>query len=260
MFAPQRHEAILSLLRETGRVSSSELSRKLAVSEDTIRRDLATLASEGQLVRTHGGAVPRSTTKLEFQARSQENLAEKDALARAAAPLIKNGQVVYFDAGSTVLALARALPADLAFTAVTHSLPAAIALSELPQTEVLLLGGRVLKRGLATVGAEPVRACQHIQADLAFMSIAAVDPENGITDPSHEESEMKRALIANAAKVVVLATTGKLGRACPFRVAPATTIDLLLTDADAPADVVQRFRAIGVEVATASRSPSVSTP
>ena len=248
MLAPERHEAILRILRERGRVHSTELSQELGVSEDTVRRDLARLASEGQLVRTHGGAVPRSTTKLEFQARSQEKLTEKAHLGRAAAPLIRGGQVVYFDAGSTVLAAARALPPDLAFTAVTHSIPAALALADFPRVDVILVGGRLLGRSLATVGVEAADACRRIHADLCLVGVAALDPESGITEPSYDESLVKRALIESASKVVVIATAAKLGSASPFLVAPASALDVLITEASAPKALLEAFRAQGIEV------------
>lgn len=248
MLAPQRQETILALLRERGRVYSAELSQRLGVSEDTVRRDLAALAEEGHLVRTHGGAVPRSTTKLEFHARSREHPAEKAALARHAAALVQPNQVVFFDAGSTILAVARAIPANVAFTAVTHSLPAAIALSDLPSVEVILLGGRILKRSLATVGVESVETCRRVHADLSFIGIAALDPEGGITDPSYEESLVKRAVIENASKVVVVSTADKLGSACPFLVASTASIDLLVTESAVPAATLETYRVQGLEV------------
>jgi DeoR/GlpR family transcriptional regulator of sugar metabolism len=255
MLAPQRRESILALLRERGRVYSAELSQQLDVSEDTVRRDLLVLAEEGHLVRTHGGAVPRSTTKLEFHARSRERPAEKEALARRAATLVQANHVVFFDAGSTILAVARAIPADLTFTAVTHSLPAAIALSDLPNIEVILLGGRILKRGLATVGVESVESCRRIHADLALVGIAALDAEGGITDPSYEESLVKRAVIENASKVVVVSTADKLGSACPFQVAPTPSIDVLITEANVPAATLDSYRTLGVDIIAIETTP-----
>lgn len=248
MLAPQRHDAILALLQQKGRVYSVELSRALEVSEDTVRRDLAVLANEGLLVRTHGGAVPRSTIKLEFHARSQDHKTEKAMLAQRAAELVQAGQVVFFDAGSTVLAVAQHLPRDLPFTAVTHNVAAAVSLADLAGAEVILLGGRMLKRGLATFGAETVEACRRVHTDLCFLGVAAMDVETGITDPNFDESLVKRAILDNASKSVVVATADKLGNACPFLVAPATAVDVLVTEAAAPAAVVQALRAAGVEV------------
>ncbi len=248
MLAPQRHQTILRLLRERGRVYSTELSEILGVSEDTIRRDLGALAGEGELMRTHGGAVPRSATKLEFNARSREHLPEKERLARRAATLVQPNQVVFFDAGSTVLAIASALPSDLPFTAVTHSLPAAVALADLPHVEVIVLGGRLLKRGLATVGAESVEHCRRIHPDVCFMGLAALDIESGMTDPSYEESLVKRTIIENASKVVVISTADKIGSACPFTVVPTTAIDVLITEASLPTAMQDGFAHLGLEV------------
>lgn len=248
MLAPERHDAILAQLRANGRVYSAELGKRLGVSEDTIRRDLAAMAGDGLLVRTHGGAVPRSTTKLEFHARSQEHKNEKTRIARRAAEYVQAGQVVFFDAGSTVLAVAQNLPRDLRFTAVTHNVAAAVALADLTEAEVILLGGRMTKRGLATVGAETVEACRRVHADLCFLGVAALDAEGGITDPNYDESLVKRALLDTAAKTVVVATADKLGNASPFVVAEAAAIDVLLTEAGAPAAVLDGLRSAGVEV------------
>lgn len=248
MLAPERHETILTLLREKGRVYSAELGRQLAVSEDTIRRDLAALADEGLLMRTHGGAVLRSTTKLEFHARSQERKVEKARLARRAASFVHPGQVVLFDAGSTVLAVVQALPRDLQFTAVTHSVAAAAALADLPGADVILLGGRLMKRGLNTVGAEAIDACRRVRADLCFLGVATMDSDGGITDPDYDEGLMKRTLLEVAAKTIVVATADKLGSACPFAVAPAAAVDVLVTEDSAPAAVLDGLRAAGVEV------------
>ena len=248
MLAPERHNAILAQLRANGRVYSAELGRQLGVSEDTIRRDLASLAGDGLLIRTHGGAVPRSTTKLEFHARSQECKAEKALLAQRAAEFVHPGQVVLFDAGSTLLAVAQALPRDLKFTAVTHSVVAAAALADLPEADVILLGGRIAKRRLETNGPDTVDACRRIHADLCFMGVAALDSEGGITDPDYDGALMKRTLLESAAKTVVVATAAKLGSACPFAVAPVSAIDVLVTEASAPAAVLEGLRAAGVEL------------
>ena len=248
MLAPERHEAILTHLRTQGRVYSAELGKLLGVSEDTIRRDLAALAGEGLLVRTHGGAVPRSTTKLEFHARSQECRAEKARLAQRAAALVQPGQVVLFDAGSTLLAVAQALPRELKFTAVTHSVVAAVALADLPEADVIVLGGRIAKRRLETNSPDTVDACRRLHADLCFLGVAALASEGGITDPDYDGALMKRTLLESAARTVVVATAAKLGSACPFTVAPVSAIDVLVTEASAPAAVVEGLRRAGVEV------------
>src|SRR5271163_2331558 len=121
MLARQRKDYLLESLRKNGQVIAKSLSRELGLSEDTIRRDLRELASEGRLQRVHGGALPASPAVGDFAARQQLAPEGKVAIGRAAAKLVRPGQVVILDGGTTTLQLARHLPPDLKATVVTHS-------------------------------------------------------------------------------------------------------------------------------------------
>lgn len=141
---------------------SGELSQRFNVSEDSIRRDLRELAGEGKLQRVHGGALPVSAAIAPIETKKKRANRFKAGLARRAAALIQPGQVVIIDGGTTTEEMVRCLPADLACTVVTHSPGIAVALVERPLIEVILIGGRLFKHSVVTVGAS---ALEGIAAD-----------------------------------------------------------------------------------------------
>ncbi|MBB5351692.1 DeoR/GlpR family transcriptional regulator of sugar metabolism [Haloferula luteola] len=248
MLQEERLEEIRKKLQEDGRVLSAELAKWLEISEDTVRRDLAELAARGQLRRVHGGAVPLSTTDPDIRVRSHERTGEKQRIAAAAARLIQPGQLLFLDAGSTVLELARRMPRDFRGTVVTHCTATATALAEFPNVDILLIGGRLLKSSLTAVGAETIAAYQKIRADICFLGICSIHAEFGVTDLDHDECLVKRAMIRNASRTVVLATGDKLGGTANYEVAPISELDYLLTDESASAPAVEALREAGLPV------------
>ncbi len=238
-------------LTTAGRVLSSELSRELGVSEDTIRRDLRLLSEAGLLLKVHGGAVPRSNIEIEFNTRARAQLPEKRAIAVVAVRFLRPHTVVFFGDGTSVLEVARAAPRDLAFTAVTHSPLTAAALADLPLVEVHLIGGKILKRSIVATGPETIDGYRKIRADTGFFGVACIDVEAGLTDPSHEEAAVKAVMIENTATTVILAASDKLGKVANFVAAPTSTFDHLVTDAGAPESVLAAWRAAGVDVLVA---------
>src|SRR4051812_20966958 len=152
MLTRHRKELLLARLRQDGQIVAKSLSEELALSEDTIRRDLRELAAEGLLQRVHGGAlpldVPMSPAMGDFAARQQISSDAKPAIARAAAAMIPPGHVVFIDGGTTAVQLARALPPDLRCTVVTHSPSVAVELSGHPLIDVILIGGRLFKHSI----------------------------------------------------------------------------------------------------------------
>src|SRR3954462_3082925 len=162
MLTSQRKALILKVLRETGQVIAKEVSAELGLSEDTIRRDLRELAAEGKLQRVHGGAVPASPAGGDFAARQQFAPDGKVAIGRAATKLVKAGQVVILDGGTSTLQLAKHLPTDLKLTVVTHSPTIAVALMDHPLIDVVLIGGMLFKHSMVAVGAAAIEAIARI--------------------------------------------------------------------------------------------------
>ncbi|MEW5961195.1 MAG: DeoR/GlpR family DNA-binding transcription regulator [Chloroflexota bacterium] len=248
MLTAERQQYILTTLRREGKVIASELSAALGVSEDTIRRDLRKLAEARLLQRVHGGALPSSPAAASYAARQSQATSAKAAIARAAARLVLPGQVIILDGGTTTLQVAQHLPIDLHATVVTNSPPIAVALAGHPRIEVLLVGGRLDKDSLVSVGAATVETFRMIRADMCMLGICSLHPEMGITVPDLEESYVKRAMIASAAEVVALASVEKLGTAATYTVGPLSELTHLVTEPGVSEEVLAPYRALGVTI------------
>lgn len=190
-----RKDGLLFRLRRDGRLVASTLSAEFGVSEDTIRRDLREMASEGLLRRVHGGALPVSRAPLlSASERELEPSTEQREMARAAAGLIEGGQVVLVDGGSTNLLIARQVSRDLQATILTTSPAVALALSAHERLEVVLLGGRKNRRTGTVAGPEALDAIRAVSADLCFLGVCGLVAEAGIPCAEREEVFVKRAI------------------------------------------------------------------
>lgn len=248
MLTAERQQYILATLQRQGKVVASELSTALEVSEDTIRRDLRKLAEAGLLQRVHGGALPSSPAAASYSARQAQSPSAKAAIAQAAAQLVNKGQVIILDGGTTTLQVAQRLPTDLQATVVTNSPPIAVALANHPQIEVLLIGGRLDKASLVSIGAVTIEGFRTIRADLCMLGICSLHPEVGITVPDLEEAYVKRAMIASAAEVVALASAEKLGTATTYTVGPLTELTHLVTEPSVSDELLEPYRALGITI------------
>jgi DeoR/GlpR family transcriptional regulator of sugar metabolism len=247
----ERRRAILERLATEGRVFAADLCRILRVSEDTVRRDLRDLDEAGLLRRVHGGALPRAQAPLGYTARTQVQQSAKQALAKVAAELVRPGQVLFIDGGTTTLEVARSLPRELRATVVTVSPPVAMALAEHPGLEVRLVGGRLHPQAMTTVGAETVEALRQVRADLCLLGVCSLHSEAGITTSHAEEAATKRTMIQSAAETVAVVTADKLGTLSPFVVAPAERLSTVVTEATASEAVLAPFRQLNLRVVTA---------
>ncbi|OJW23478.1 MAG: DeoR family transcriptional regulator [Planctomycetales bacterium 71-10] len=251
MLTAERKQRLLEVLRSEGKILASEMSRRFGVSEDTVRRDLRELDRAGFLQRVHGGALPRTPTSIEHKARQKESTDAKRRIGAAAARLLQPGQVVTLDAGTTPLAVLEAVGPDLALTVATHSLPAAAVLAEHPSLEGIVIGGRLFKSARAAVGVATVDAYRLLRPDVCILGSAGLHPEAGVTGFDAEEAEVKRALLAHAANVVLVVASEKLGTVAPHLITPAGRLTHLVTDSDAPDDVLAAYRELGMEVVAA---------
>jgi DeoR/GlpR family transcriptional regulator of sugar metabolism len=248
LLTSKRKQLLLSRLARDGQLVARVLSEELGASEDTIRRDLRELAHEGKLQRVHGGALPASPAVGTLALRHTVAPEDKLALGRAGAALVQPGQVVILDGGTTALQLVRHLPPALRATIVTHSPPIAVALADHAGIEVIVLGGRLFRHSMVNVGAATVEAASLIRADLYFMGATGVHAQAGISTGDFEEAGVKRALHARAAETVVMASSEKLGSASSYTICSAAALATLLVPATTPAETVQAFAALGVQV------------
>lgn len=248
MLAAERRDHLLGLLAREGKVIAKDVAAELGISEDSVRRDLRDLAAEGLCQRVYGGALPVSPAVADYPARHAVAADGKRKVASVAAGLVRPGGALILDGGTTALAVARALPQDLACTVITHSPTVAAALLDHPRTELFLLGGRVFKHSAVACGAAAVEAAQNVSADLCLLGVTGVHPEAGLTTGDAEEAAMKRALAARAADTYILASSEKIGTASRFRVLPWEGISGLITDADPHDPVLEQLAALGVEI------------
>lgn len=248
MLTTQRKQYILEVLKRDGQIIAKTLSQELNLSEDTIRRDLRELAQEGLLQRVHGGALPVSPAIADFAGREDISQEEKVAIGKAAARLIKNGQVIILDGGTTAVQVARHLDKNLQATLVTHSARTALELVNHPQVEVVLIGGRLFKHSIVSVGAAAIEAISHIRADIYFMGVTGIHPEAGLSTGDLEEAYIKLALSRQAAETMVLASREKLGAASPYVITSLHDVSGLIVEQSVSEEILSPYRQLGLSI------------
>jgi DeoR/GlpR family transcriptional regulator of sugar metabolism len=247
----QRKQHILDVLRETGQVIAKELSRELGLSEDTIRRDLRELAAEGMLQRVHGGALPSSPAVRDFAFRLNFATDEKRMIGRTAAAMVKPGQVVILDGGTTAIQIARHFAPALKATVVTHSPSIAVELVSHPNIEVILIGGRLFKHSIVSVGAPAIESIAKIHADTYFMGVTGIHPKIGLTTGDFEEAHVKKALSASAAETIVLASTEKLNAVSTYTICALSEITGMIVASNTKPAVLRPYSRAGITISKA---------
>jgi DeoR family fructose operon transcriptional repressor len=253
MYAEERQEEILRVARAQGRVDVTALADDFRVTAETIRRDLTVLERAGVLRRVHGGAIPVERIGFEpaLAARDSVLITEKERIAKAALAELPDEGAVILDAGSTTARLAQALPADRELFVVVNSPVLATLLGTRANLTVLLLGGRVRGKTLATVDDWALRPLADMYVDVAFMGTNGCSVERGLTTPDPAEATVKRAMIAAARRVVLLADHTKIGNDYLARFGALTDLDVLVTDTGVDAELAGDVEAAGVRVVRA---------
>lgn len=234
MLTRERQALLRDRLARDGRIVAATIAQELGLSEDTIRRDLRAMAARGILLRVHGGALPLSPTDLPVDARMSLRPAEKNALAQHAAALLRPGQVLFIDGGTTHLALVAAIPPDWRGTIVTHSPAIAAACERLSAATVELLGGRLYRRSMVALGTATTTAMAAIHADLAFIGVQGLHETAGFTTSDAEEARFKALAASRAAEVAVILTDDKIGAASHFRVGASDLAQVVVVSAPLP--------------------------
>lgn len=255
--APLRRSEILKILRRDGFASVADISGALGVSEMTVRRDLDALSEDALLERTFGGAMPRDgydAHEPALERRLTVNAAAKAAIARRGEALIGEGETLGLDVGSTTLALAERLVSRADLRIFTSSLRAAAVLAT-GRSPVHVPGGEIRAVEMSIVGASAVAFLRGFDLDRTFLGVSGIS-ERGIYDYSVEDTEVKRALIEEAQRVVVLCDSAKFSRRALARIAPLDAIDILITDAPPPPTLAAALDAAGVEVIVADTETS----
>jgi DeoR/GlpR family transcriptional regulator of sugar metabolism len=253
LFLEERRQAILDLIETSGRVSVTELRQQFSVSEVTIRADLQALANDGLLVRTHGGAVPalkvnQGLQELSLAVRRQKQVAQKNDIAKQAATMIHNGEAIILDTSSTALAIAACLKNHRELTIVTNSLIVAVEMLDAPGVSVVMPGGTVRRDSASLVGADGLELVNQFNIQKGFFGAHGLTEAEGLTDVSAAEAKMKRPLVAMTRQVIAVLDASKLGQVGLMSFAQIEDIDCVITDAQAPSDMVARLREKDIEV------------
>ncbi|MBE3598315.1 MAG: DeoR/GlpR transcriptional regulator [Limnochordaceae bacterium] len=247
----ERLQRIRELLGRQGSVRVAALSRELGVSEVTIRSDLSQLEQEGFARRTHGGAVLARGTRYERPFAEQEARfrEEKRRIGQAAARLVEDGDTIILDVGTTTTEVARHLPAGLTdVVVITSSLNIALELEKYPYVTVLVTGGTLRSLQHSLVNPYGTLLLSQVNADKLFLGCNGVSAAKGITNANLQEAEIKRAMIAAAKQVIVVADHSKIGSVAVAHVAPLSAVDRVVTDQAADPREVEHIRQAGVEV------------
>ncbi|MFD4634979.1 DeoR/GlpR family DNA-binding transcription regulator [Streptomyces sp. NPDC058284] len=266
MFAAERRQLILEMVRANGAVSLRELARVVQTSEVTVRRDVRALEAEGLLDRRHGGAVlPGGFTRESgFPQKSHLATAEKTAIADLAAGLVEEGEAIVVGAGTTTQELARRLARVPGLTVVTNSLLVAQALAHANRVEVVMTGGTLRGSNYALVGSGAEQSLQGLRVTRAFLSGSGLTAERGLSTSNMLSASVDRALVQAAAEVVVLADHTKLGTDTMFQTVPTDVITRLVTDEppghdDRAATELQALADQGVQIAVAGGAVGPNT-
>lgn len=243
----ERRKKIVELLETKGTITNDELMRTFQISIETVRRDLGYLEKCGLLERVYGGAVKKKFMRVEpdYINRERENVQEKNEIAKCAVSLIEKAENIFFDVGTTVLAIAKNV-GEKKFKAFTNALRTAIVLSE-KDIDVTLTGGSVRKGENCVSGsiAEDTMRCFNL--DMAFIGVAGID-ENGITDFIVQEAFLRKKVIENARKVVLVADHSKINVRASCNICRLEDIDIFITDENAPRDFLKKLQKKGITV------------
>ena len=227
---------------------STSLSTEIAVSEDTIRRDLHELSETGKLVKIHGGALSQSFNKITYPLVDVYAQTDKRIIAQKTISLIKDGMFILTGGGTTIIELARSLPVSLNATFISGSIPAVVEYMNHPLIDVIVLGDKISKVSKITIGADALARIKSIKADLCILGINAIDMEHGITDNDWDVVQLKQQMISSSQKIVCLTISEKLNSMQPIHVCAVNKIDVLITELDPAHPLLKPYVEAGITV------------
>ncbi len=255
MYPPERQRAITDLLMRLDgrRASAAQISEKLKVTTETVRRDLDVLERRGVLRRIRGGAELMDSTPFEqaLAARHAEQFEDKVIIARRVVEELPEDGVVVLDSGSLTFVCAQAMPRDRQLVVVTNNLPAAQFLADYDNLRIFTLPGMIRGLTSAAVDAWTSRRLSTLTADVAIIGVNGLTTTHGLTTTNPEEAATKRAMMLSARRRVVPVISGKLGRNSFCSFAAVNEVDLIITDATANTEAVRSLAAAGPEVVIA---------
>lgn len=247
----ERRRRILDRARHEGRVQVTDLSHVLEVAVETVRRDLRVLEDQGLVRRTHGGASPveKAGYEAHFYDRRTREAPEKGRIANAAHALLDSYDSLFIDEGSTALAFAERLQAGgRPLTIVTHSLAVAGVLAARPETDLIMLGGRVRSASMATIGHQAIAMLAELTVDASVLSASGISLERGLSTTDSATADLKRVAMRAGRRRIFVGDHTKFGISSFCRYAGVEEFDTLITDNRLPSTLASRYKAAGCTV------------
>ena len=265
VFARERQQDIARLIERDGRARVTDLAIRFGVSAVTIRKDLLVLEADRKVVRTHGGAIVPQAHRPEpaFDVRERLQRDEKSRIGEAAAALVSDGQSIVLDASTSASYIARHLRERDSWhflTVVTNSIRIALDLAGHPGITVLMLGGRVRGEALSVVGPLGDGVFRRVNVQTAFLGAAGFTFENGLTDAMEEEAQIKRSMVSAAREVIAVVDHTKWGRTASATFCRTDGLTGVITDDQAPVEMVDRLIAMGIPVTRVAATPRAAAP
>jgi len=250
--AKERRALILRMLEQKAEVRVTDLSRETGISEVTIRKDLTVLQRRHLLLRTRGGAmrkpIENQNEDTAIAKKRMFNFKEKERIGIAAAKMIKDGDYIMLDSGTTTLEVAKHLESFQHLHIITNALNIATELMNYKRFDVVLLGGNVRAKSLSTVGPLAINVLRNFSRYKLFLGVDSFSVENGVSTPSLEEALLNQIMIQQADRVIAVFDSSKFNKRSFVHIAEAKDIDCIVTDDAIPAGMSAKLRAIGIDV------------
>ncbi|MCB0729534.1 MAG: DeoR/GlpR transcriptional regulator [Ignavibacteriae bacterium] len=246
----QRRSKILEKIEFEGTVRVKELSELHHVSKVTIRNDLDQLEKKNLLVRARGGAMKLQRVGIDYNlnVKSMKHSLEKQAIGKKAAELVKDGETIILDSGTTTLEVAKNLDKFNNLTVITNSLHIAGQMVDTPNVRVIVPGGSLRRNSLSLVGSSAEEILKNYYCDKVFIGVDGIDSNYGISTPNFEEAHLNNVMIDNSREVIVVTDSSKFKHRSFASIAPLSKIHTIVTDKNIPADEKQAIENLGIKL------------
>ena len=253
LLVEERRRLIVEYVESNGRATVEELAARFGTSTVTIRNDLETLARHAAIARSHGGALPvtqATTNDIPLNIKETRSHPQKVRIGQAAAKLIRDGETIILDSGSTTVEIARQIR-QIKFeslTVVTNALNIALELSGIPHIRVMMLGGLLRQTSYSLVGPDAEQALSRISADRLFLGVDGLDPVVGVTTPDPSEASLNALMIRVSRETIAVFDASKLGQRSLSVITPVQTLHTVITDSNAAPEMIEALQEAGVKV------------
>jgi DeoR family transcriptional regulator, aga operon transcriptional repressor len=250
MMAEERRMQILQILRSEGRAKVNELVRRFNTSAVTIRSDLNELDQRGLVQRSHGGAVIQDTVFRESPVyeRIKSQSKEKQRIGAMAATLVREGETIILDSGTTTLEVARHLKNIPNLQVITNGVNIAAELLSSRNTQIIMMGGTVRNDSASIVGRSTEDMLEQFSADKLFLCGAGCDPDFGVSGTNLEETMANRAMLRAAREIIVVADASKFGKRSMSLIASFSEVDMVISDVSLLPELQDRIRSFGCKL------------